>query len=101
MKCVICGKEIEHSPWSDQQLCSGKCFDVKFWNETLDEDAIVIGGVCYHDGGAKSENTAWLGFGGRKFKIAMNDGHIIETNNLWSNGIVPENLNVPDNARFI
>lgn len=98
MKCVKCGKD--EIGMTIDSLCE-KCWLEKFWLTTLDEGAIVIGGVCYHDGGAQPETNAWLGFGGRKFKIAMNDGRIIETNNLWSNGIVPENLNVPDNARFI
>lgn len=100
-KCVICGKEVETSLFYGAILCSHECFIENFWNECLDEDAIIVDGVCYHDGGRKDTNTKWLGFGGREWKIQMNDGRIIETNNLWHNGKVPPERKVEDNAKFI
>ena len=102
MKCVICGKEIEKSMYSHKVICSSECFSVDFWNETLDDTAIIVDGVCYHDGGMKhNEYTGFLGHAGRYFKIEMTDGRIIETNNLWYNGEVPKERNIDDNARFI
>lgn len=102
MKCVICGKEIEKSSYGNAVLCSSKCFSEHFWNECLDDTAIIIHGVCYHDGGKKSSDyTGFMGHSGRYFKIEMNDGRIIETNNLWYNGEIPVERKVEDNARFI
>ena len=102
MKCVICGKEIEKSMYSNADLCSRACFGEYFWNDTLDETAIIINGECYHDGGMKPAGyTGFLGHAGRYFKIQMNDGRIIETNNLWYNGEVPKERCVKDNAVFI
>jgi hypothetical protein len=102
MKCVICGKEIEKSMYSNKDLCSSECFHEDFWNDCLDDTAIIVNGECYHDGGRKPEGySGFLGHAGRLFKIQMNDGRIIETNNLWYNGEVPKERCIADNAIFI
>lgn len=101
MKCAICGKEFKKSMYSHKMLCSSECFVIDFWNKCLDENAIIIDGRCYHDGGRQPDGTIFLGFGGREFTIEMNDGRIIKTNNLWHNGEVPKERNVKDNAKFI
>ena len=102
LKCIICGKEIEKSLYRNNILCSQKCFDINFWNEYLDDNAIIINGECYHDSGKRpSDYKGFLGHSGRLFKIKMNDGNIIETNNLWYNGKVPEDRQIKDNAIFI
>ena len=102
MKCEICGKQIEESGYSHKVICSSECFSVDFWDNCLDDTAIIIDGVCYHDGGMKPKGYRGpMGFGGHLFKIKMNDGRIIETNNLWHNGEVPKERNIEDNAVFI
>lgn len=102
MKCIICGKEIEKSRFLNKTLCSSECHSVNFWNECLDEDAIIIKGVCYHDGGMKpKEYRGPMGHGGRLFTIKMNNGKVITTNNLWCSGNVPEDRNIEDNATFL
>ena len=102
MKCIICGKEIEKSNYMNAVLCSSKCFSVNFWNECIDDKAIIINGECYHDGGKKPKGySGFMGHGGALFKIKMNNGEIIETNNLWYNGEIPKDRNIQDNAVFI
>ena len=102
MKCVICGKEIEKSGYSNKVLCSSECFSVDFWNDCLDDTAIIVNGECYHNGGMKPDNySGFLGFSGRLFTIQMNDGRVIKTNNLWYNGEIPKERGIADNARFI
>ena len=102
MKCVICGKEIEKSQYSNKVLCSTECFHIDFWNDCLDDEAIIIDGECYHDGGKKpSSYRGFLGFDVCVFHIEMNNGKTITTNNLWYNGVVPKERNIQDNARFI
>lgn len=103
MKCSICGKECDHFEYYGD-ICSHECFDKWFWTKTLDGNAIIIDGVCYHDGGRVDKNyRGFIGFGGREWLIAMSDGRIISTNNLWHNGTVPEEYREqhPDNAKFI
>ena len=104
-KCKICGKDFEDSPfYPNLHLCSQECHHIDFWNRTLDNTAIIIDGECYHDGGNKpNEKRGYLlGCAGRKFIIKFKDtGEIIETNNLWCNGTVPKERNIPDNAVFI
>lgn len=104
MKCEICGKEIEESLYIGMIICSQECFNIHFWNRTLDNKAIIINGKCYHDGGyvEKPVKTSYLGHSGRTFKIRFkSDGKTIVTNNLWYNGVVPKERNVKDNAEFI
>ena len=104
-KCKICGKEFEKSIYNDNlHLCSEKCHSVDFWNQILDDNAIIIDGECYHAGRNRpnEKHTNLLGFSGRKFKIQFKDTlEVIETNNLWHNGTVPKERNVADNAKFI
>jgi hypothetical protein len=103
MKCVICGKEIEKSCYMNAVLCSNiECFNANFWNECIDDKAIIINGECYHDGGKKPKGDGrFLGYGGALVKIKMNNGEIIETNNLRYNGEIPKDRNIQDNASFI
>lgn len=102
MKCIICGKEVEKSMYSNACLCSSDCFSVNFWNECLDDSAIIINGECYHDGGTKpSDFKGFLGHAGHVFTIRMKDGRVFSTNNLWYNGEVPEERQISDNAEFI
>lgn len=102
MKCVICGKEIEKSKYSNKVLCSSECFNIDFWNDCIDDEAIIIDGECYHDGGKKPDGyRGFLGFAGRLFHIKMHNGKTITTNNLWYNGVVPKERNIKDNACFV
>lgn len=81
-----------------------KCHSVDFWNRALDDRAIIINGECFHDGGNKpnEKRTYLLGHSGRRFKIQFKEtGDIIETNNLWYNGVIPKERNIADNAVFI
>lgn len=111
MVCKICGKEFQKSQWYKPYnlICSNKCFSENFWREIEQEhidknNRIIINGNCYIDGGAKDKNyRGFLGFGGREFIIKFFDGRELTTNNLWDNGIIPENHRVilKDNAEFL
>ena len=109
--CCICGKEFDkpryYKPFD--KICSSECFQEKLWrareNEYLNDKAfIIIEGCLYKDGGyKKTKNTSILGHSGREFKIKMNNGVEIFTNNLWCGGDIPENHRkiLCDNAVFV
>lgn len=106
MRCVICGKEIEKSSYSNAVLCSSECFHKHFWLEIIAEKDkhIIVNGECYYDGGnvdLKSPH-GFLGFGGRRFWIRFKDGKTSTTNNLWYNGKIPDEFRdrLPDTAEF-
>lgn len=103
--CKVCGKEYTDSPYYDScRLCSRECFQIDFWNDNLDDKAIIVNGECFHDGGNKpNEKRSWLlGRSGRVFKIRFKEnGEVLVTNNLWYNGVIPTERNVLDNAEFI
>lgn len=104
MNCIICGKKIEKSSYTNAVLCSSKCFHKNFWNEYVeikDDPKIVrVDGKQYYIG---RENQTLRGFGGNKFHIKFYDGREIISDNLWYNGEVPEDYKelLPDNAVFI
>lgn len=106
MKCVICGKEIEKSQYSNAVLCSSKCFHIHYWREIIaeKEQHIIINGECYCDGGEVEHPSRYmfLGFGGRRLWIRFFDGREITTNNLWHQGKIPEEFRdqLPDTAEF-
>lgn len=102
MKCKICGKEMTNHPYGkDNLICDHDCFMIDFWNNALDDSAIIIDGDCYHVGEENNSDPYFRGFGGRHFFIKMNDGRIIHTSNLWHQGTVPVSRHVSDNAKFI
>ena len=105
-KCVICGKEIERSQYTNKVICSSECYEVDFWNDMLlikdDPNTVRIDGTHYIIGYEKQDG-GFRGFCGRKFKIEFFDGRIIDTTNLWYQGEIKEGYKelLPDNAKFI
>ena len=105
MKCTVCGKEFSHAPVYGDDLCSFECHQTLYWDNRLDDNAIIIKGHCYHDKGiydGYSKKPPILGHSGRWFKIKLTiDGSTINTNNLWDDGLIPEDRELPDNAEFL
>ena len=91
VKCKICGKKQRLIYCSDvckQLVEKGLCFDCYHWSTVTSEECILIEGESYMVG---PENVKGIkGFGGRRFKIKLETGQIIETTNLWTQGTVPE-----------
>lgn len=104
MKCIICGKQIEKSSYSNKVLCSSECFSKNFWNEIVEEKNIhtIIDGVSYCIG-KEDDKSPFRGFGGQRFVIKKKDGSIVATTNLWCQGDIPNDYKklLPDNAEFI
>lgn len=106
MKCVICGKEIAESQFSNAVLCSSECFNKHFWKEIIAEKDkyIIVNSECYCDGGNidNPDRFMFLGFAGRRFWIRFKDGSTLTTNNLWYQGKIPDEFRseLPDTAEF-
>ena len=108
MNCIICGKEIEKSRYTNAVLCSSECecFHINFWNEKVeikdDPRMARIQGKQYFIS-IEDKNLLSRGFSGEKFKIRFFDGREVITTNLWCNGKIPESHKelLPDNAEFI
>ncbi|WP_020586105.1 hypothetical protein [Desulfobacter curvatus] len=104
--CQSCGKTYIKNLDPDVYL-EGNCFDCSFWllkteyHEDLAERRVVVDGNHYMISEVK--NTYPQGFGGRQFIIQFFDGRIIKTNNLWSQGMIPDRFRemLPDNAVFL
>jgi hypothetical protein len=48
------------------------------------------------------DNRDFYGHGGREFRIRLASGEVVNTNNLWHGGQIPERFwnRMPDNATF-
>lgn len=104
VKCEICGKEIEKSNWRNAVLCSDECFTINFFRECLDASAIIVNGQCYHDGGYGRSHNGFKGFGGSVYKLrSLRTGEEFVTDNLWSNGVIPDIMRIdhPDTHIFV
>ena len=106
MKCVICGKEIEKSIYTNDIICSSKCFTKHYWLERVNNisspNQVVING-CMYQIDREDACSAFRGFDGEVFFIEFNDGRIVKTTNLWSNGKIPEEFRdrLKDNAHWL
>lgn len=95
MKCQVCGKSIIKSMFSNGVICSPRCFEADFWNNALDEHAIIVNRQCYHAGDGTGN-----GMGGQEYTFQMFDGRVIKTNDLRYNGVIPLHLYTGDNAEL-
>lgn len=106
MKCRICGREFKDIKYIKpyQDICSSKCHQINFWKEIEQEKDkyVFIDGHSYMIA-PENSNFSFRGFSGNKFKIKLENGRIIETTNLWHQGIIPEEFkeSLKDNAEFI
>lgn len=80
----------------------------KYWQQRQEwknnPKSLRIDGVQYWLGDDEPFTPKrWKGFGGRKFTIRRLTGEVIETDNLWYNGDIPEAMReqLPDNAEFV
>lgn len=106
MKCVICGKEIERSSYSNDTLCSSECFTKHYWLERVNRKDVKTQVVVNHNVyqiADENSSSSFRGFDGRPFYIEFFDGRKVRTTNLWSNGEIPDEFKdkLPDNAKFI
>lgn len=92
-----------HQPTAEDDAKSVE-FIKEFWDEKVqsidDENVARIGGGHYRIG---DEHAYERGFGGTIYFIKFNDGRLVRTSNLWSQGEIPEPLRpwLPDNAEFV
>lgn len=80
------------------------CFDCAFWLQYVVTDEDGLGVVIADSAGirdhyrlpatgellVKDRREKFLGFGGRLMRIRYDTGHVVQTNNLWHQGTIPE-----------
>jgi hypothetical protein len=104
--CQCCGKTYIKNLDRDVYL-GANCFDCSFWlrktdyPEDISDKRVVVDGNHYMISAVT--DTYPQGFGGKLFIIQFFDGRIIKTNNLWSQGTIPDRFRemLPDNAVFL
>lgn len=103
-----CGKPQADTTLTFQKLKeTGLCFECDFWKGVLtDTTTLVVERVTYVDGGNRPNvlpfQRQWLGFGGHVWKYRRHGSdEIVESNNLFHRGAVPDRFYTEDNAEFI
>lgn len=109
-ECKKCKIKIErrgtYIPHTEEEMSKlGLCFTCYFWHQHLIvRDGVIINGR-HHIIGHRGEDVpaSWRGCGGRYYKIQMLTGKIIETVDLWCQGMIPALWRpaFPDNAILI
>lgn len=113
--CKQCGKARFALRWNDDVLRKlaerEVCFTCNHWLELLEPQGhmarVVVDGRHYmYDNRMPyvEKPTGFMGHGGTVFNIKfLNSGDVIKTNNLWTQGEIPEHMlkYFPNNAVFI
>jgi hypothetical protein len=121
--CSFCGKEYDAGQYGTleeitklkkdipmRMLTDKVCFQCGFWFEKIDldngpwKDTFVIANhYHYHIGDEVPKGArGFIGSGGYRYTIEFFDGRVVESNNLWHQGEVPEIFweKLPNNAVF-
>ena len=115
-KCSSCGEN--YSVWSHSdmlesgELRPGICFECNFWFDKVEmaEEFKSIRAVYDNEhymvfpiADEKRIPSSCLGYGGAHFAVLFNDGRVLYTNNLRSNGRVPMRFRdrLPNNALYL
>jgi len=100
--CPCCGNEYVRDMPPDTYFYDC-CEDCSFWLEKLylpdyNSKQVIVEGVHY-----LLSNSSIKGFAGAKFKIKFFNGRLIQTNNLWRQGKIPQHFRsvLKDNAVFV
>lgn len=106
-KCKICTQPIEVNGIIEEDrarmLHVGICYNCDFWMiHFQDRDSALVGRISGEHYRIGEPNATMKGMSGNRITIKFNDGRIVETDNLWHQGTIPEHLKLvlPDNATF-
>lgn len=95
--CRFCGKHQTNRYIADEQMIVLRiCFSCHHWIGLLTkphENTIITPDHKHYQAawrGIKKDETRFLGFGGQVFRIENFNGSYWYTNNLWSQGDIPE-----------
>lgn len=108
--CFECGEITHPSYVGNDEIGAvlkkrGLCFIDDFWTRAYADyqagKRVVVNGASYAVGPERAPNPK--GHGGQKFRIQYQDGRLIETTNLWSQGSIPVRWRdrMADNAVFV
>jgi hypothetical protein len=110
--CSVCGTH-EQGDWIEDRAnmlqTHQLCFSCSHWFDLSKAyngkyPAVIVDHVHYLVLPDPPKNYGgFVGFGGAKFVIKLNDGREVTTHNLWCQGDIPElwRTKLPDNAVFL
>ncbi len=80
-----------------------ECVDTQaYWATRIGPRSIIVNGEHYSDAGWSNSRNDFRGFGGHVWGIErLADSYRWTTNNLWHQGVVPDELGLADTHRFL
>ncbi len=105
--CKVCNDSFDATGHSNRErlLSVGVCpacdFMMSLWEIRNNPDVVRVNGEHYM---IRQSHEGVKGFGGHKIVIQFNDGRVVETNNLWHQGVIPAEWRLTylyDNAVFL
>jgi hypothetical protein len=83
------------------------CHSCTFWKDKIDikfsPKTVRVGGDHFYIEPDAKDDNQFKGLGGARYGIKFNDGRLLLSHNLWSQGTIPKHFRsrLPDNARFL
>ena len=109
-KCIICATEFTYDHTDRNDLLypdNNSCRTCQHWYDLWqlkdNEQVVRVDNHHYMISDEKVSNKRFKGFGGQVFKIQFDDGRVVETDNLWSQGEIPKHwqeFGLVSNARM-
>lgn len=93
LACVECGApDGARTTNREQLLADSVCFGCGYWRTLAETPGVVTADWHRYEIGDDRPGLSGSsrGFGGRRFVVRFDDGRVVETSNLWTQGIVPE-----------
>ena len=112
--CVECGKSDKanfREPTRSEMIEGQLCFNCLFWarlvreRESCNQETMVTEDYSHRIAkpSKPATYTGFLGHGGARVRVLFDDGRVIDTNDLWYQGVVPSHFRdrLPPNAQVI
>jgi hypothetical protein len=95
-RCVDCGgfdRALYFRETRERLLTDQRCFDCDHFQRLVGAEWAVITPEFRHYAiGSGGGHSASRGFGGAKWAVTFDDGTVVETDDLWMQGDIPEHL---------
>lgn len=96
-QCVICTEFFIERHTGALRIMMNTCFNCNFWIEYITRphpNRVIIDHKHYVANPLTPGSSWFAGFGGRLFEIEFLDGSTKHTNDLWSQGDIPDRKSV-------
>lgn len=93
LACRECGRpDLANYTCREKMLREELCFSCNLWTERIGEMQVVSRAWETYSIGRGGGSASSKGFGGARWVVTFDDGRVVNTDDLWSGGPVPEHF---------